>query len=697
MSLRARVAEQLGAEGTLRARWPRFESRPAQLQMALDVATTIEDGGVLLAEAPTGVGKSLAYLLPAALHALETHARVVVATATKSLQDQLVDRDLPALEAALGVGLSYARLKGKANYVCPRLLQGAASHGEEERLALEELRAWAAADERGDLDGFAATDAEAFRRLRPRVAADPFACTGATCRRGRECFWVRARRRAAEARVVVVNHALLAASGQSDSLLPDYDVLVVDEAHRLEGMLLAQMERSISRHRFEEGVEAVGGPRSARGLAARARRVGSTLFAQAAAPELAGCIAELQRRGPQVREDAESFFAAVAPRGEAHEVYGLRQRYRSAEELLGRDLDPLERLLEHAAFYARSLAAVARALDRSAAGPRAVEELVAELEQRAARWALLGEDARALGTAEDRDWVYWRSASRRGVELRGSPVTPGEFAARQLFPRARALVLTSATLGAGPDFSFAAGRLGLGAEHGLDYRACCYPSPFPLDRQLRAFIFGGGGGGEAETVAEAVAALCRATPRNVLVLFTAHERLRVARERLRGHLPERTQLLAQEWDGSAAVVSERFRRARGAVLLGVQSLWEGVDFPGEELEIVVMAKLPFSVPDEPLVEARAERLREAGRDPFREDAVPEAVLRFRQGLGRLIRRADDRGVLVVCDPRLLKASYRGPFVAALPIAPEPVGSAAELGQRAARFLGRGRARGSAKR
>src|SRR5262245_3174966 len=183
----SRVEELLGAGGALGRRWPRFESRPAQLEMARDVATTIDRGGVLLAEAPTGVGKSLAYLLPAALHVLEHGARVVVATATRSLQDQLVDRDLPALEAALGLRIPYARLKGKANYVCPRALIAAVAHGAEERAVLEELRAWAASDPRGDLDTFAASDAEAFRRVRSRVAADPLACAGSTCRRGGEC------------------------------------------------------------------------------------------------------------------------------------------------------------------------------------------------------------------------------------------------------------------------------------------------------------------------------------------------------------------------------------------------------------------------------------------------------------------------------------------------------------------------------
>ncbi len=685
MALVERVGALLAPQGALAERWPRFERRPGQVRMALDVARVLEQGGVLQAEAPTGVGKSLAYMLPALLFASERDACVVVATATKSLQDQLCERDVPRLAAVLGLEVPVARLKGKANYLCPRLLQGARARGEEERALLEDLRAWAAQEEEADLDAFPARDPEAFRRVRGRIATDPIACSGTQCRRGKECFWVRARRRAAAARVVVVNHALLGISGQAEGLLPEHQVLIVDEAHRLEGMLLGQMERSISRHRFEEGFEAVGGPRSTRGLAARARRAALPLLEAESRRRVEQLVAELQERRTPAQRDVEAFFARVEPRGDRHELYGARERYRAAEELLGRDLEALERILVQAEGFSRGLGSLARELDRAGTRGGVTLNLVAELEQRSMRWQALADDARDLGLAESSGWVYWRSANRRGVELRGSPVSVGDFARRNLFTRPAAVILTSATLSAGEEFSFIAGRLGLTEEPGSAIQSSRYDSPFPLAQQVRVFVYGGQGG-EARTVAEVVSAMARSASRNMLVLFTAHERLRVAREQLRETLPSGARLLAQEWDGSAQAVSERFRRSRGAVLLGVQSLWEGVDFPGEELEVLVMAKLPFSVPDEPLVAARAERLRAENRDPFREDAIPEAVLRFRQGVGRLIRRADDRGVLVVCDPRLMSASYRAPFQAALPVTCEWVGDAGELAARAESFL-----------
>ncbi len=698
MSLVGQVEALLAPRGRLSQRWPRYEERAVQRQLALDIARVVEQGGVLLAEAPTGVGKSLAYLLPAVLHASGGERRVVVATCTRSLQDQLFERDLPALLEAVDLRLPCARLKGKQNYLCPRALQQADGRGPEENETLDELRRWAAADEEGDLDRFPASDPEAMRRLRGRLGADPHACTMLTCRKGRECYWVRARRVAAQARVVHHHHALLAISGEVEGLLPDFDVLVVDEAHRLEGVLLGQLEVAVSRNRIEEVLRLVGtgrrrggrpvsSPGNPAGLLARVRGFALPLFtaekgsARAEREE----VDALADRVTQAREDAERFFAAIEPRGERHEVYGARERYHSALELLGRDLEPLEAILSHCNRFARSLHLLAEDIEVLRAGETA-DDLVGELEQVGGRFAQLGADLGHLAEATHRDWVYWRSAGGRGVELHGAPVSVGDHARRLVIGRARAAFLTSATLSTGGDFGFLAERLGLGESRGLPYETASYPSPFPLARQMKVFVYEGGGG-EAEAVSEVVAALALATGRNQLVLFTAHERLRRVRERLLSSLEASGPLLAQEWDGPASLLAERFRLERGAVLLGVQSLWEGVDFPGEALEILVVAKLPFSVPDEPLVEARGERLREQGLDPFQHDAVPEAVLRFRQGVGRLIRRSDDRGVLVVCDPRLVTASYRRSFLESLPVAPERTSDARLLAAGAARFLG----------
>ena len=693
MSLAGQVQELLAPGGPIAARWRRYEERPSQRELAGEIAEVLEHGGVLLAEAATGLGKSLAYLLPSVLLAAREDRRVVVATCTRSLQDQLYERDLPALLGALRLDLRYVRLKGKQNYVCPRLLEVVEGRGPEESRMLDQLRSWAARDPEGDLDRFAADDAEAFRRLRARVCADPIACSAQTCRRGRECFWMRARRQAGQAPLVVANHALLALSGEREGLLPDFDLLVVDEAHRLEGVLLAQLERSVSRHRIEEALRLVGsgraapsGPRAAGGLAARLEGYGLPLL-EAGDPRGIGVeeIRSLARRVSECREDAEALFRRLEPRGPRHALYGARERYRTAGELLGSDLGVLEAVLSHCSHFARTLGRFAQRLGAPGASA-AASELGAELEQVSARFASLGQDLEHLAEAREPGWVYWRTAGGRGLELHGAPVTVGPHARRLVLSRAHAAMLASATLAIGDDFAFVAERLGLGEEWGVPYLVVSHPSPFRLAQQMRVVVFDGGAE-EAASVAELVAELARATGRNQLVLFTAHERLRRAREMLRELLPPGRLLLAQEWDGPAGILSERFRLERGAILLGVQSLWEGVDFPGETLEIVVVAKLPFSVPDDPMVEARGERLRERGLDPFRHDVVPEAVLRFRQGIGRLIRRADDRGVLVVCDPRLQSASYRKPFLEALPVAPVVMRDKRAVALEAARFFG----------
>ena len=690
MKLEDRVAEALSDGGRLAMQWPGYEMRDSQVALARDLARTIERGGVLLAEAPTGIGKSIAYLLPAVLHARATGERVMVATATKSLQDQLVERDLPALLQALGEVMPFACLKGKQNYLCPHALESEVGQGAEEEEVLEDLRAWAASDQVGDLDRFPSSDAEAFRRLRPRVAADPSACSTITCRRGRECFWARARRRAGEVRLVIVNHALLARAAEADGLLPEPDVLIVDEAHRLEGVLSAQLERSVSRHRGEDLLRLMGnlkGTRRSGGLLSRIRKLALPLLATGPRRHsLAEDIERLGKRVEEARTDFDALFTALAlPPEETRGLYGRRARHRSMEDLLGRELQPLQVVLEHADAFAEALLRTSSAVMTAEAGD-AGGELASELEIASARWRQLGDDLTHLSEASDRAWVYWRTQGRdaRQAELRGVPVWVGDHARRLVLARPRAVVLTSATLACNGDFGWVGERLGL-TEEALAFETVSHPSPFDLQRQMRTFVFDGAGD-EVTIVVDVVEALARSTRRNILVLLTAHERMRRVRERLAARLPEEVTLVAQDVDGPAGLLAERFRGTRGGVLLGVQSLWEGVDFPGEALEVLVVAKLPFSVPDDPLVEARGERLRELGRDPFRHDAVPEAVVRFRQGVGRLIRRGDDRGVLVVCDPRLVSARYRKPFLASLPQEPEIHRDVRSLAADAARFL-----------
>ena len=698
MTLVRRVERLFEPGGTLARRWPRYERRAAQTGLALEIARALEHGGVLLAEAPTGVGKSLAYLAPSVLYALEGERRVVIATCTRSLQDQLVERDLPALLDALEVSLPFRRLKGKQNYLCPRELDLEDSPDPGERETLEALRRWSQVDEEGDLDRFVPPDPESFRRLRPRIATDPAACTAQTCRRGRECFWMRARREAAGARLIVVNHALLALAGESDGLLPEFDALIVDEAHRLEGVLLAQLERSVSRHRFDELFRLLGSarpgagprgvaraPRSARetsGLLARVRGYGAPRSGGDPEGGVVAIVERLARRVAEAREEVGRLFDAIRSDAAGPGPYATRRRYRGALELLGGTLEPLEATLQHCSEFARGVHRLGELV--SLPDSTRANELAAECDQVSGRFAALGAELDELTAATRPEWVYWRTSGGRGIELHGAPLTAGEHARRLVLSRSRTTVLTSATLSAAGDFGFLAGRLGLGDAWGAPYHTLAMPSPFPLERQMRAYVYDGGPD-EADAVCEVVCALA-STGRNQLVLFTAHERLRRAREKLMARLPGGARLLAQEWDGPAGLVSERFRAQRGAILLGVQSLWEGVDFPGESLEIVVVAKLPFSVPDDPLVEARGERLRSQDIDPFLADSLPEAVLRFRQGIGRLIRRADDRGVVVVCDPRLATASYRGAFLSELPVAASRWRDVDALARNAARFL-----------
>ncbi len=518
--------------------------------------------------------------------------------------------------------------------------------------------------------------------MRARIATDPGGCTGATCRRARDCPWVRARREAAAAPIVIVNHALLALSGEIEGLLPEFDVLVVDEAHRLEGVLLGQMEEVASAGRFDEVLRTLGsGARRAGRGGGLLGRIRAWLAGGLADPERLEAPRRAGERVEELRVQVEALFRQLEPAGSPPSAYGWRLRHRDREELVGGDYDALEAVLSGGVALARALSGIAAALGAER-DPAAVE-LGAECEVLGARLAGLTATLDRLSEARDPERVFWRASSGRGVELRGAPVSVGSHARERVLGRARAAILTSATLSVGGDFGFLADRLGLGEAHGAPFESLAVPSPFPLARQMEVLI-APPAAREESGVAEVVAALARRANRNQLVLLTAHERLRRVRDALRP--AHAAALIAQERDGPITALTERFRASRGAILLGVQSLWEGVDFPGESLEILVVARLPFSVPDDPVVEARGERLVALGRDPFRDDALPEAVLRFRQGIGRLIRRSDDRGVLVVCDPRLATASYRRAFLGALPAAPRPMPDVETLASEAARFL-----------
>jgi len=606
--------------GALARVLPGYEERPAQQTLADAVGRALGDGGLLLPGGGTGTGRRLAYLLPAG----ELGRRVVVSTGTKTLQEQLLDKDVPLLARALGRDIDVAVMKGRANYLCLQRYRSFGQAGSFRRLdevplfrAVEE---WAERTETGDRGEIAGLpDAVDFWR---EVSAASENCIGQSCPDFDPCWVTRMRQQALEADIVVVNHHLLCADlavrdGSYGGVIPEYDTVVLDEAHLLEDVATQYFGSHLSSHRLDD----------------LCRDVLREL--KAAALEAADVLAELDA----VRHRTERLFKLLAGLG-------------------GRRLAPgwmPPRVEEEAAALLLRLEGLRTAVLALDERPEALTGLAARAEQLRAELAF-------VLAADDDGYVYFVEARGRGVFLRATPIEVGPMLRELLFDRMRAAVLTSATLAVDGGFQYLKSRLGIDSTEEL-----LLPSPFDYDRQAVLYVprrmpepaspaF-------VDRAAEEVARLLAVSRGRAFVLFTSYANMHAVAERIAPTLPY--PLLIQG-DAPKATLLESFRTTPGAVLLATASFWQGVDVPGEQLSCVIVDKLPFASPADPVVGARIERLRNRGSQPFAEYQVPVAVLMLKQGLGRLIRTAADRGVLAVLDSRILQRAYGRRFLDSLP-------------------------------
>ncbi|HEU5287504.1 MAG TPA: helicase C-terminal domain-containing protein, partial [Candidatus Limnocylindria bacterium] len=636
------VSAVFAPDGPLARGLAGYEERAQQRDLARAIESTFADGGVLVAEAGTGVGKSLAYLVPALSRALGGE-RVVVSTHTLPLQDQLVRKDLPALQEALGTRVPVTVLKGRSNYLCPRRWQqfrGAVATREEARLLLKTLvwRAQTASGDRAELNLLGAES-----DLWPRISADDETCDARRCARvSGGCYLQRAREAAANAGIVVTNHALLLQDARMrGALLPASDHLVVDEAHRLEEVAtdafgLTLEDRLVRRalDRVSRAPAVTAGLRDDRAVDAETvRREVATAHERAA--ELFTGLAAVVGGGQEERLRVTGGLRASDERWLPVEIAGER--------------------------LADAVGGVATASDRLAARTTDEDEQAELASAVAELTGIRIAISRGIHAPRPGDIVWLDRPFDAPVALRVAPSHLGDAIRRGLVERRRSAVFTSATLAVAGSFAFALDRFGVGDV--ADAHA--FGSPFDYAKQAILVVPDEGAlPGEpdhADETAETVAEIGRALEGRTLVLFTAHGAMRDVASRLAGLEESGIAVLTQGIDGSRRALLERFAAGR-AVLLGTQSFWEGIDLPGDILQCVVITRLPFAVPDDPLVQGRSERY----EDPFREFHLPQAALRLRQGFGRLIRTRSDRGAVVLLDRRALVREYGPELLAALP-------------------------------
>ncbi|MSQ37025.1 MAG: hypothetical protein EXR61_01760 [Chloroflexi bacterium] len=635
--------EALAPDGPLARAMVGFERRPEQVAFAVAVEQVMAEGGALLVEAGTGVGKSLAYLLPALVR-VGLGERVIVSTHTLPLQDQLVRKDLPALQAALGTDIPVAVLKGRSNYLCPRrwqLFRTQVATREEARLALKTL-VWRTVTLTGDRAEINLLGGEG--QLWPRVSADDEACTARRCGgTPGGCYLDRARKDAAKAGLVAVNHALLLHDSLAgNTLLPPAEHVIVDEAHRLEDVAAEAYGFRLEDWRLRRDLDRV----SRRPLVIEALRDERSEHAETLRREVGGA----HERAAEVFEALRA-LARDSGAARLRITTGVRTRDDAwlPVELAG------ERLVD-------SLAAIGTAVERIV-GQSTDEDQIAELLNAAAELGGARAAVQRGVHAPVAGDVVWLEVNNAGgsLALRVAPSHVGAIIRRAIVDTHRSTTFTSATLAVAASLDHVAERLGVADVAG----ALVLGSPFDFARQAALVVpsdiampnderF-------PEDVAQVILDVAFGIDGRTLVLFTSHAALKEVASRLSALEEAGIALLAQGDGGSRRALLDRFAQGK-AVLLGTQSFWEGVDLPGDILRCVIVARLPFAVPDDPLVQGRAERY----DDPFLEYQVPEAALRLRQGFGRLIRTATDRGAVVLLDRRVLERDYGATFLASLP-------------------------------
>lgn len=672
------VAAYLDPAGPLAEVMSAYEHRPQQVHMLREVAHALNEGFHLLVEAGTGTGKSLAYLLPAAFFAHHNDERVVISTQTINLQDQLFRKDLPVLRKVLPFQVYATVLKGRGNYLCARRLWEFVQRPDlkpEEITFAVKLLVWLAHTRTGDVAELGLTREEQAV-LWPQVASDSNTCSRERCAEAGD-FYFMAREKAERSHLVIVNHALLLADiGVENRAIPPYNHLIVDEAHHLEDAVTQQLGYSVSMARLQGMLNAIHNPHAPRSrnlIAHLQKHLTPVELGLESVNELGGMLNRVAEHVRRLDPCLARFWNEVAQFAKEHETGGNGPYSRRLRLTPSHRVQPAWSHVEISWNRCRSVFDdLIHDLERLAsrlqtlASQLLLDHLMEQAVDVRGMAARLGEVVQQIMRVVSHpldDYVYWIEQEPNGehISLKAAPLHVGDLVAKHLWNARRSVIMTSATLRTGGTFDYfrerlsawEAEELSLGSPYDYASSTLLYlptDMPEPTKREYQA------------AVERALVELARATGGRMLVLFTSYSQLRRTAESIGPALREAGITVYEQGMGGRTQLLENFRAAERAVLLGTRSFWEGVDVPGEALSVLVITRLPFSVPSDPIIQARAETYER----PFEEYQVPQAILRFRQGFGRLIRSRTDRGVVVILDRRVESKSYGRLFLEALP-------------------------------